>query len=55
MDGGVTWASLGSLPAQPSALTAAGTTIAALVGDAVLESVDGGDSFGPRITDLAGH
>jgi photosystem II stability/assembly factor-like uncharacterized protein len=54
-DGGATWSPWGSLPAQPTALSATGTTVSALVGDAILESVDGGRSFAPRITDLAGH
>jgi photosystem II stability/assembly factor-like uncharacterized protein len=54
-DAGVSWAPRGTVPAQPSALAATGTTIAALVGDTVLESVDGGASFVARITDLAGH
>ena len=54
-DDGITWKPLGSLPSQPSALAATGTTVAALVGDIVLESVDGGTSFTPRITDLGGH
>jgi hypothetical protein len=29
--------------------------VAALVGDTVLESIDGGASFTPRITGLGGH
>lgn len=54
-DDGVIWKPLGALPSQASALAATGTTVAALVGDIVLESVDGGTSFTPRITDLGGH
>jgi hypothetical protein len=54
-DDGITWKPLGSLPSQPSALAATGTAVAALVGDTVLESVDGGASFTPRITGLGGH
>ena len=54
-DDGVIWKPLGALPALPSALAATGTTVAALIGDIVLESVDGGTSFTPRITDLGGH
>jgi hypothetical protein len=54
-DDGITWKPLGSLPSQPSAFAATGTTVAALVGDTVLESVDGGASFTPRITGLGGH
>ena len=54
-DDGITWKPLGSLPSQPSALAATGATIAALVADTVLESVDGGASFTLRITGLGGH
>jgi hypothetical protein len=54
-DDGATWSPMGSLPAQPAALAATATTVSALVGDTVLESVDGARSFAPRITDLAGH
>ncbi len=54
-DDGVIWKPLGALPALPSALAATGTTVAALIGDIVLESVDGGTSFTPRITDLGPH
>jgi photosystem II stability/assembly factor-like uncharacterized protein len=54
-DGGATWSAVGSLPAQPAALTAAGAAIAALVDDTILESLDAGATFTPRITDLGGH
>lgn len=54
-DDGGTWTQSGSLPGQPLAFAATGSTVAALVGDTVLESVDGGDSFAPRITELGGH
>ena len=54
-DNGVTWQPLGSVASQPTALAATGTTVAALVGDTVLESLDGGDSFTMRLTDLGAH
>jgi photosystem II stability/assembly factor-like uncharacterized protein len=54
-DEGVTWEPLGSLPSQPSALAAMGNTVAALVGDTILESVDGGKSFTTRLTELGAH
>ena len=54
-DEGATWNVVGSLPAQPAAFAAHGDSVAALVEDAVLESVDGGVSFAPRITELGGH
>ena len=54
-DEGVTWKPLGSLPSQPSALAAMGTTVAALVGDTIHESVDGAKSFTPRLTELGAH
>lgn len=54
-DDGVTWAPRGSLSALPTALAASGSTVAALVGDTVLESQDGGQSFAPRLTELSGH
>ncbi len=54
-DEGVTWKTLGSLPSQPSALAATGTIVAALVGDTILESVDGAKSFTPRLTELGAH
>lgn len=54
-DDGTTWSPMGSLPTQPAALAATGTTVSALVGDTIFESVDGGGLFVPRITDLAGH
>jgi hypothetical protein len=50
-----TWSVLGTLPAQPGALTVTGTTIAALVDDTILESLDAGATFAPRITGLGGH
>lgn len=54
-DDGASWDVVGSLPAQPAAFAALGDSIAALVDDVVLESVDGGASFTPRLTELGGH
>lgn len=54
-DNGVTWKPMGSVASQPTSLAATGTTVAALVGDTVLESLDGGESFTLRLTDLGAH
>ncbi len=49
------WSPRGSLPAQPGALAATKTTVAASVGDTIYESIDGGRSFTARIAGIAGH
>jgi len=49
-DGGSTWIQRGSLTAQPAALAADGSRIAALVGDTIMESLDGGRTFQARLT-----
>jgi hypothetical protein len=54
-DAGVTWTTLGTVAGQPAAIAAEGETVAVQVGDDVLASDDGGRTFEPRITDLAGH
>jgi hypothetical protein len=54
-DAGLTWTSLGTVAGQPSAFAAEGDTVAVQVDDDVLVSEDGGRTFEPRITDLAGH
>ena len=54
-DNAVTWVQRGSVSRQPTALAADGTTLAALVGNRIVESIDGGVSFSPRIVELAGH
>jgi hypothetical protein len=54
-DAGSTWTAGATVPGQPAALAATGSTVAVHVGDAVLESQDGGATFTPRITDLQGH
>lgn len=54
-DGGATWQAAGSVDAQPAALAAGDGRIAVLVKGAIVESVDGGQTFAPRITGIAGH
>ena len=54
-DGGRAWAAAGSVDGDPVAMAAQGDDVALLAGDTVWQSTDGGESFQPRITDLAGH
>ena len=54
-DNGTTWLPQGSLTGQATAIAASGSKIAALVGDSIVESVDGGASFVGRITEIAPH
>jgi photosystem II stability/assembly factor-like uncharacterized protein len=54
-DAGLTWSPLGTLEGQPAAIAAEGETVAVQVDNDVLVSEDGGRTFEPRITDLAGH
>lgn len=54
-DQGATWKARGPLGGVPVAVAAAGESLAALVGDDILESVDGGVTFTTRLADLAGH
>ena len=54
-DEGRTWASRGTVAAEPVAATAQGGALAILAGGTVYYSTDGGQSFTPRITGLAGH
>ncbi|MDO9485635.1 MAG: exo-alpha-sialidase [Actinomycetota bacterium] len=49
-DGGSTWIHRGQLAGQPIALAAEGSRVAALVGDAIMESLDGGRTFQARLT-----
>jgi len=49
-DGGSSWIQRGSLRAQPAALAADGSRVAALVGDTIMESLDGGRTFQVRLT-----
>lgn len=53
-DAGTTWHEAGRVPGQPTALAADATRLVVLVGDTVLESTDGGTSYAPRITGIAG-
>lgn len=54
-DAAVSWAPRGSVATQPMALAADGTSVAALVGNQIVESVDEGASFSPRIVEIPGH
>jgi len=54
-DEGRTWATRGTVAAEPAAVTAQGGALAILAGGTVYYSTDGGQSFAPRITGLAGH
>jgi len=54
-DDGATWQRRGSAGGQPSALAADRERLAALVGGSVVESLDGGLSFRPRLTGIGGH
>lgn len=54
-DNGATWDRRGAVSQQPAALAADGDRVAALVGNRVVESIDGGARFHPRIVDLPGH
>lgn len=54
-DDGETWVQQGAVSRQPSALAADGTRVAALVGNRIVESTDGGVSFDARIVDIPGH
>ena len=55
VDSGTTWSARGSLPGQAAAIAASGPNVAALVGESILESADGGASFSPRITGIETH
>jgi len=48
-DAGKNWLSRGNLRSQPTALTAQGNDVVALVGDVVVESSDGGRTFHDRL------
>jgi hypothetical protein len=54
-DDGATWERRGAVSKQPAALAADGDRIAALVGNRIVESSDGGADFSPRIVDIPGH
>lgn len=52
---GTTWTQVGQLSGQPQALAADVTHVVALAGTTISESSDGGRTFTPRITGIAGH
>lgn len=54
-DDGATWERRGEVSEQPAALAADGDRVAALVGNRIVESTDGGTTFSPRIVDIPGH
>lgn len=54
-DGGSTWQTTGNVPGQPAALAADAGRVVVLAGDTIVESTDGGATFTPRITGIAGH
>ena len=54
-DSGTSWSARGSLTGQATAIAASGSKIAALVGDSIVESVDGGETFSARIDDIQPH
>lgn len=54
-DGGSTWIQRGRLEGQPIALAAVGSRVAALVGDTIMESLDGGRTFQARLTGVGAH
>lgn len=54
-DSGATWIELAQLQGQPQALAADGNHVVALAGTTIWESTDGGKTFSPRITGIAGH
>ena len=54
-DGGTTWQAAGRVPGQPAALAADGSKLVVLAGKTIVESTDGGATFTPRVTGIAGH
>lgn len=54
-DAGASWTSRGTLPAVPVAVAVDGPRIAALVGDRLLESADGGRTFTERLSGVGDH
>lgn len=54
-DAGATWTSVGRLDGTPQALAAEDDRVVALAGTTIFESTDGGRTFTPRISGLAGH
>jgi photosystem II stability/assembly factor-like uncharacterized protein len=54
-DMGQSWTPRGDTGGSPLAIAAEGERIVVLTGPTVFESLDGGATFTPRLTDLAGH
>jgi len=54
-DSSATWRAKGQVAGPPMALAADGDTVVVLAGAAIVESIDGGATFTPRITGLVGH
>ncbi len=54
-DEGASWDEVGTVPGQPAAMAAQGKHLVVLAGDTIYESTDGGATFAPRITGVAGH
>ena len=52
LDTGATWEERGNVEGAPIAIGADGESVAVLVGQAVVESADGGRTFAPRLTGL---
>ncbi|MDQ5975493.1 MAG: hypothetical protein QG661_2702 [Actinomycetota bacterium] len=54
-DMGASWEPRGESGGSPLAIAAEGERVVVLTGGTVSESVDGGRTFTPRLTDLSGH
>ena len=54
-DEGTTWKARGEIEGQPQSFAADASTVISLVGDSIVESLDGGISFSPRVTGIARH
>jgi photosystem II stability/assembly factor-like uncharacterized protein len=52
LDAGATWEERGTVEGAPIAVAADGESLVVLVDQAVVESADGGRTFGPRLSDL---
>ena len=54
-DAGTTWKARGEIKGQPESFAADANTVISLVGDSIVESLDGGLSFSPRVSGIARH
>ena len=54
-DAGTTWKARGEIKGQPESFAADASTVISLVGDSIVESLDGGLSFSPRVSGIARH